>query len=133
MPLIEWNDNFSVGISNLDDEHKNLIRMTNTLYDAMKLGQGKTVADSILKELTDYALTHFSHEEQLMKQVKYPDYSTHKDLHDAFAKKISEYVDLYAKNLLSANQLLTILREWLINHICSIDKEYTPFLKETDT
>jgi len=130
MGNIEWNDNFSVGIPQLDDEHRQLIQMANTLYDAIKLGQGKTAAATILNELKAYALTHFSHEEQLMEQAQYPGYAAHKQLHAAFSKKVEEYLDLFVKNLLPANQLLVILRDWLIHHICNVDREYMPFLKK---
>lgn len=132
MANIEWNDNFSVGIAQLDDEHRQLIHMANTLYDAIKAGQGKTAAATILHELKAYALTHFSHEEELMEQAQYSGYAAHKQLHIAFSKKVEEYLDLFAKNLLPANQLLVILRDWLIHHICNVDREYMPFLKKDD-
>ena len=67
-----------------------------------------------------------------MEQAQYSGYAAHKQLHIAFSKKVEEYLDLFAKNLLPANQLLVILRDWLIHHICNVDREYMPFLKKDD-
>jgi hemerythrin len=133
MALIDWSPNFSVGIAQLDDEHKQLIKMINTLHDAMKQGKGRQALLPLLDELTDYALNHFAHEESLMVQHKYPEYEQHKKIHADFAKKISEYKKLHDQQLLSANQLLNILRDWLISHICNTDKMYGPFLQDIPT
>jgi hemerythrin len=130
MPLITWSQNFSVDIAQLDDEHKKLIDMINSLHDAMKQGKGKDAMGPLLDALTNYAATHFSHEEALMAQYQYPEYSKHKQIHTDFANKVVEYRQLYEKNLLPATHLLNTLRDWLITHICDTDKQYRACLKQ---
>ncbi|MFA6850141.1 MAG: bacteriohemerythrin [Selenomonadaceae bacterium] len=128
MAIITWNDNFSVGIPKFDEEHKKLISIINDLHAAMKKGRGKATMEELLVDLTHYVNTHFSHEETVMTKYNYPDYEKHKKIHADFNAKIIECKDLYDKNRLPANQLLTVLRDWLTKHICDTDREYGPFL-----
>ena len=128
--LITWNDNFSVSIPQFDQEHQQLIAMINSLHEAMKQGTGKKAMGTLLDDLTNYASTHFSHEEQMMVQYSYPDFKKHKQSHVDFAQTIKEYRTLYENSSLSAGNLLNLLQSWLINHICDTDKQYTAFLRE---
>ncbi|MBP2651369.1 MAG: Methyl-accepting chemotaxis protein [Firmicutes bacterium] len=130
MALIEWNQNFSVSVAELDKEHKKLVDMINSLHESMKSGKGKEIIAKILDEITDYALKHFNHEEKLMVQYNYQTYEEHKAVHDNFVKKIAELRTLHDQKLLHAGQLLNTLQDWLINHICDVDKNYSSILSE---
>ena len=63
----------------------------------------------------------------IMTHFNYPKYKEHKATHDDFAQKVTELRALHDQKVLQASQLLNILREWLINHICSTDKQYSDF------
>ena len=39
MPLLEWNDTFSVGFEEIDNDHKQLIGIVNRLDDAITAGK----------------------------------------------------------------------------------------------
>ena len=78
MPLIEWNDAFSVGNKQLDDHHKKFFHIINTLQDAMKKGEGEEILLTVLKELQQYVEYHFKAEETLMRLHAYPDFTSHK-------------------------------------------------------
>lgn len=131
MALIEWSKNFSVDVPNFDTEHQKLVNMINLLHDAMRQGKGKDVIDNLLNELSAYVLTHFSHEEKMMLEHKYPQYKEHKAAHDDFVIKVKDYKALHEQKLLQSNQLLTTLRDWLISHICNVDKNYGVFFKQS--
>ncbi len=45
MPLVKWNEKLSVGVSIIDDEHKNLVEMLNELYDAMLSKKSEALSD----------------------------------------------------------------------------------------
>lgn len=130
MALIEWNSKLSVSVDKFDEEHKQLIKMINSLHDAMKTGKGKELLAKILDESTDYVLKHFASEEKLMVQYKYPEYKEHKALHDEFVKKIGELRKLHDQQRLQSSQMLKTLQEWLISHINNVDKAYGPFFQE---
>jgi len=128
MALIEWDTKLSVTVPEFDEEHKKLIRMINSLHEAMKSGKGKELLTKILDDSTEYALKHFAHEEKIMVEYRYPEYKAHKALHGEFIKTVTELIKRHEQKLLQAGQLLNILKEWLINHINNVDKKYGPFL-----
>ncbi|MGB9912684.1 MAG: hemerythrin, partial [Candidatus Kapaibacteriota bacterium] len=47
MAFIEWNDNYSVGVSIIDNQHKQLIRIINELHEGMGTGKGKDVLGKV--------------------------------------------------------------------------------------
>ena len=65
MESIIWNNNFSVGVQELDKQHKKIIEIENRLIKA-KDGRidSETIAD-LLSDLTKYATKHFETEEKL--------------------------------------------------------------------
>lgn len=128
MPLLEWSNNFSVGVSALDAEHKKLVEMINLLHEAMKSGKGKDVMDKILDDAANYTLKHFASEERLMQQHQYPGYNEHKQLHAGFAVKITDLRKQYGEQRLQSSIMLKTLQEWLTTHICEVDKKYGPYL-----
>ncbi|MDU2064731.1 MAG: bacteriohemerythrin [Sporomusaceae bacterium] len=130
MDLIEWNSNFSVYVPEIDEEHKNLIEMINSLRTSIKSGNGKDTMQVLLNELNAYTLQHINHEEALMMKFNYPQYPEHKNIHNAFIKSVKDLYDLHTQDLLKVNQFLNFLQEWLINHIWNTDMHYSGFFQK---
>jgi hemerythrin len=129
MPLIQWDNIFSVHIKEIDEQHKKLVHLINSLYDAMKAGQGKDVLHHILAELIDYTKNHFSKEEKMMSQYAYPAAALHKIEHDKFTKKVmTMQKDLEQGNAVLSMDVLQFLKDWLLQHIQKTDKQYSPYL-----
>ncbi len=76
----------------IDSEHKKLFKAVNDFLDACGKGQGRTSMESVINFLTSYVDHHFSHEEQLQKDSKYPGYLPHKAFHDNYKLKLKELV-----------------------------------------
>jgi hemerythrin len=131
MPLMEWNDRMSVGVEIFDNEHKKLVGLLNTLFDAIQVGKGKEALAKILDELIDYTKNHFAHEEQLMTKHGYQDLSAHMKEHDDLAKQVLEVQRKYHAGSTStlSMEVMNFLKNWLIKHIQGTDKKYGPFLK----
>lgn len=130
MPLISWEDRFSVGIRQLDQHHKALVGMVNELHDAMKAGRGHQIIDGIVGRLVSYTRNHFAAEEQLFDRYAYPEAEEHRREHEALLAK----VDQWRRDLAAGRKGITLevansLRDWLLHHILESDKKYGPFLK----
>jgi hemerythrin len=131
MALIEWSDDLSVEIAEIDEQHKKLISLINQLQKAMKAGQGKQVLTDVLGQLSDYVGVHFGTEEKYMQAFKYAGYLSHKKEHTDFQRKIAQFGQDFAKGSTSISvDLFNFLNSWLINHIKVIDKKYTAVFKE---
>ena len=129
MPLIEWNDAFSVGNQQLDGQHKKLLHIINTLHDAMKNGRGEEVILSVLKELQQYVQDHFKAEEALMKIYSYPDIASHKAEHEVATQKVNKFfIEYERKNDKLSIDVLNFLSDWFQNHMLQSDRKYIPYM-----
>lgn len=127
---IEWSNDFSVGIQEIDEQHKILVNILNELTKAIEERRGTEVRNEIMDRLVEYTRIHFTVEESLMRILGYPQYEKHKHEHE---KLLDQTNDLYSKmnnSAVSTYELLFFLRSWLINHIMGSDKAYKEhFLK----
>jgi len=130
MPLMDWGPKLSVGIREFDGEHQKLVGMVNDLFDAMNAGKGKDRLAPILDGLVSYTVSHFQHEERLMKQHGYAGYAAHKDEHDKLTHQVADIQQKFKGGATAALsvEVMNFLKNWLIKHIMGTDKAYTAFL-----
>lgn len=131
MAMMTWNDNLSVKVAEIDQQHKRLIAMINELNDAMKVGKGKDVLEKIVSSLITYTATHFKTEEKYFTLYRYPDAENHKKEHVAFVQKVSNFKEGLEKGKMSLTiEVINFLSDWLKNHIMGTDKKYSQFFNE---
>jgi len=130
MPIMSWIDTYSTGIAEIDQQHKKLIELINSLHDAMAKGQGKTVLGKILGELINYCANHFATEEKLFDKHGYPDAAEHKEKHKLMTSKVLALQMQYEQGKASMTiEVMDFLQQWLDKHILGTDHKYVPFLK----
>ena len=126
---IDWKDEYSVGIESIDEQHKKLIDLINTLQTIVDYSTGKEFEQECLAAVVDYTKTHFVYEEGLMSQYGYPDFEAHKAQHQKMIDKVNDLLAAYEKDPESAmNDALEFLKQWLIRHINGTDKQYSEYL-----
>lgn len=133
--FVEWSDQYILGVSLMDKQHKELVRLTNDLFEACL--EGKEEADKNFQEAVrravDYVKTHFHDEEELQRDVNYPNFSVHKIDHERFIAAILEYVKAYQTGQkFVPNQFVRYLRDWLLEHIAISDKEFARYYKKVN-
>jgi hemerythrin len=130
MEIINWKNEFSVGVKEMDDQHKKLLGMINRLIAEQKtLTDPKTIAN-LLTEMTDYAMVHFRAEEYLMAEYGYDRKAEQEIQHQAFIDKTVSFYSAtdIGPNILSV-ALLDYLGTWLVLHILHEDMKYKEFFK----
>ena len=131
MALIEWQENYSVGIQEFDEQHKSLIDIINTLHDSQKQNREWQTLAVILRSLMAYAANHFAVEEKLMVQYGYPDFDRHRLAHNEFVRTITNFQeDFQEARAVLPDELMHFLSEWLVGHILVVDKQYSLFFNE---
>ena len=65
MPVIQWSNQYSVGIDLLDADHKVLISLINQIDEAIRSSEPVELVRRVLDALLDYTDYHFSREEAL--------------------------------------------------------------------
>ncbi len=131
MPYIDWNEKYSVGKKTIDEQHKTLVALINELHAAMSIGKGKQVMSTVLQRLIDYTITHFSTEEKFMIKYSYPSYLPHRSEHRNFVDKVSDFQKGYNEGKLALSlEIMSFLKEWLVDHILNTDKKLGSFLQD---
>ena len=125
-----WNNSFSVGFDPIDVQHKELVKMTNELFQACE--QGVIAADmaflQTMKKALNYAETHFADEEGYLTEVNYPYLDEQKDQHEDFVAEVQRSIEEFEAGNIEPISLARFLKKWLLNHIAVYDKKYAPYL-----
>lgn len=129
MVLFAWDDaKYSVGVREIDGQHKVLVDMLNELYDAMNTGKSNEIIGKIILKLVNYTKTHFATEERYFEKFAYPDTPAHKKEHEKFTEKVIAFKNDFDSGRTSMTVSVTsFLKDWLASHIQGIDRKYTSF------
>lgn len=129
MALINWNDNYSVKVYTIDEQHKKLVALINDLHEAMKAGKAKDKLGTILNELVSYTVYHFQTEESFFKKTNYPESADHQKKHNDLVDQVKEVKAKFdSGTYMLANDVMNFLKDWLINHIQKTDKKFGEFI-----
>ena len=122
MSLIEWDENYSVGVAAVDHEHRELIGLVNEAHDRlMRPGAADAVMD-FLGEIYARISAHFALEEQIMRARNYDHYDEHKADHERLLDEIRDIMDDYEDEELFSEELLAQqLKTWFAGHFRSHD------------
>lgn len=122
MSIIEWDDNYSIGVDAVDHEHRELIGLVNEAHERlMYTGEDGEVMD-FLGEIYARISAHFALEEQLMRVKNYDHFEAHKSDHERLLDEIRDIMDDYEDDaFFSEAQLATRLRVWFTQHFRTHD------------
>ncbi len=129
--LFIWTDDLSVGIEEIDEQHKVLINLINELYRGIMEKHGSDVTIAVLEKLVEYTRIHFALEESLMRMLHYPNYEDHKKHHEMLLDQVNELVTKVKSGHHVTFELLHFLKNWLSKHIMEEDMVYAPFFLES--
>ncbi len=131
MALIEWTEDFSVRVEEIDLQHKELLQMINELHSAMIDGKGTKYVGDIISRLADYTVYHFQTEEKYFDQFGFSETESHKKTHSDFVKKVSEFKAAFdSKEVMLTIDVLEFLSNWIREHILGEDMKYSNFFVE---
>ncbi len=132
MAFITWTEALETGVSPVDGQHRHLVNLINSLEEAVRAGAGEGALQSLFAELVTYTKEHFQAEEELMEAAGYPALGRHKLFHDYFTKRLSGFVSLYnGADPAVAEDLLSFLKLWFLEHVTQTDHEYVPYVVKT--
>ena len=122
MSLIEWKDDFSVGVASVDLEHRELIDLINDLHGL--IGENATAEEvvSMLGEIFAQISAHFALEEKYMRDSRYPHLAEHKADHEMLLDELRDIMDLVDDDGSYDEQGLSQdLRRWFTEHFRTHD------------
>ena len=122
MTLINWHDNFSVGVDEVDHEHRELIDEINALHAAMQQGADYESVVNSLGEIYAQIAAHFALEEKMMRNSRYPALAEHKQDHETLLDDLRDIMDeVEDDGTFDEAQLAADLERWFSDHFRTHD------------
>ncbi|MBK8806281.1 MAG: hemerythrin family protein [Bacteroidales bacterium] len=129
MALFEWSNDLSVKIDTIDCQHQKLIGMISEFYEMIKNKSANDLVSKLIKNMKEYTVIHFSHEEKYFEQYNYIHKDEHIKEHKLFVEKVKDLETRYnAGKVILSFEITNFLKTWLTNHIQVTDKKYSDFL-----
>lgn len=137
MPVI-WRDQMRVGNELIDQDHRYLICLFNSLELALDREDAFKLLPLFFAQLLDYTKSHFEREEKIQLKAKYPKYMEHRQEHQKIVAHLEEIHQRVQKRLEDRDpegnlpidaDVLALAREWIIDHILKSDRDMIPVLK----
>jgi hemerythrin len=131
--MLKWEKHLSVGVAEIDQQHKMLIDKFNAFMLAFKEERGADEIFRLFSFLDAYVITHFADEERLMQRLGYPDFQKHRVKHQEFIRDVVSFRERL-KNEGPTQPLITsaglLMTGWLIEHISGMDRAIGKFMAE---
>ncbi len=129
--MLEWKEEYSLGLQEIDNQHIKLIELINRLYDAFIKRQQSDEVIKVIVELSEYIDVHFSTEEVYFKRFNYAETTEHIKEHHFFIEKVKEFQTQAKENKgRYVFNIINFLQDWLVNHITVTDKKYIECFKK---
>ena len=131
--LVVWSKKYSVGIELIDNQHRELVNLTNELFQACLSPEKEleTTFKETMSRMVEYVRFHFATEADYLKKINFPGYQNHIMLHDQLVKKILDAVKDYndGKKYVP-NSFVRTLKDWVFGHIAVYDQIYASHVKD---
>jgi len=132
--FIEWDSQLSIGVPELDKQHKKLMKILN---DTIKHSNGNKIDEMKYFKKTrhkaeKYLKKHFDTEEKMLSKTKYDKLEEHRTEHNEFYEEIKKTNEEIENNIRDVNlfKSTAYIKEWLLNHIKNYDKKANKYLME---
>ena len=130
MTFMPWTPELELGFDEIDGQHQWLVHLTNQLHHELSQPHPRREAvGEVLEGLVDYTHNHFIVEEVMFQHHDYPETPAHKAEHDGFTSKAMSLLLRFEDGEEVTFEALGFLKEWLIHHICKVDRSYLPFFR----
>lgn len=129
---IEWTEDLAMGVTEIDNQHKELFRRINLLLDACNQHKAKDEVGQTIEFLGNYVVEHFGHEERYMDFYGYPESVDHKEHHRQFINSLQELKDRFEADGPGAHIIIMTNRAvvgWLNSHIRNVDRLLGAYLR----
>jgi hemerythrin len=120
---LQWSSALSLGVPDLDAQQRELFARVDRLLDAMLHGE-RSEAAQLAAFLREHVVLHFAAEEQLMRDLGYPEAAAHAAEHREFAASMLELDGALRSRGATAELVLRLEKEtvaWLRDHVYVAD------------
>jgi hemerythrin-like metal-binding protein len=128
---LEWEDAYSVGVLEIDQQHKQMFAIINELIDAIGTDVKKERLVEIINSLVEYKKNHFATEEKYFKEFNFEGAAEHISAHKKFEEDLLKIQEECKDDVVMlAFELIDFIEDWLISHLMTMDQKYKKCFNE---
>ena len=128
--LFEWKQEYALGIPLIDEQHRGIVAIVNSLHCAMENGFAETVLEPIIDMTHKYMQIHFGAEEYCFGKCNYPGTKQHQQAHEILSERLFEVGQESIFNN-EPKRFMEFLAKWLVNHLLTEDRKFRDYFVET--
>ncbi len=129
---ISWSDSLSVGVAEIDEEHRQFVARVNELNQAIVECRDKATVERLLDLMLMEATHHFWHEQRLLAQWQYPQRAAHAAKHAQLTEQFERVMKEFERADVSFTWALKGLhiKQLLVDHLLKEDMKFRDFLQK---
>lgn len=112
-----WDETLSIGVKNIDNQHRELFDRINLLFSSIKEGKCKDNVINTLNFFEEYVIKYFKEEEEIQKKNNYPKYNLQHRQHEEFKNELKELRKVFETTGISV--LFVINMQQKISKLCA--------------
>lgn len=131
--FLKWQEKWNTQIPAIDEQNMEMANLLNQIVDELQRTDSQekkqnTYIDTMLSEFIELTLEHFNSEEEHMRQISYPRYSSHRQEHVMLKAELKQ---LFREIKEGQSKLdigtLRALKHWYVAHLAGPDKDYADY------
>ncbi len=129
---LEWTDELSVHIPEIDVEHHHFILLINELNGAIIARKDIEEIKKYMQAILDDAVAHFDHEEALFREWGYPEAAEHAKRHAQTLLALNKIMEDFKRGGVAYEWIEASLKikQILIEHLLTEDMKYRDYCRE---
>ena len=126
MLRLEWKNEYSAGIEDIDFRHQELFYHSNRIMDSVLKNEEVETVFSSLESMLDIVTSHFDEEEKILREMLYPQLVEHRAEHQKLVEQLSSLIVLFREKEADPIMLLNYFsRDLIQEHVINRDREYS--------
>ncbi|NVK18794.1 MAG: bacteriohemerythrin [Methylocystaceae bacterium] len=128
--LLSWHKEYSVGLRAIDEDHKQLLALTEDLITAIDEKKPTKDLQNISLTLAEFTRTHCEREEKIFLASDYSESHTHIAKHQSLIEQMNDLHEKCATpfSQQEADANVRFLKRWVLLHILLEDRKYASYI-----
>ncbi|MCY3415095.1 MAG: hemerythrin domain-containing protein [Candidatus Heimdallarchaeota archaeon] len=120
--VLRWNNMLKTGVTEIDLQHRQLIKDLNNVGDLLKGNNEQSILDA-LSDVFSFTETHFATEEKILTVENHPELENHRNLHIELLDVIQGVTNHYkeTKSIPELKTNLKLINNATLKHIQNYD------------
>jgi hemerythrin len=126
---VVWGAWLETGVAWLDSDHKEVIDLANSLMVAIETRRNRKVLRVAIDRFRNYFQRHLAKEEDLMRELGYGEYASHKADHDKIVQELAILDEIDGTGDDTLEVVSMILIKWISTHLDDHESNFARFIE----